>query len=63
VAHAVVEEPPETKAESPSGRWVWPPLILILTALLVFYLGRTTGGHEGAAHAPAPESGEAEATH
>jgi OmpA-OmpF porin, OOP family len=34
---------------------VWPPLILILTALLVWYLGRSTGAHEGTAHGGEPE--------
>jgi hypothetical protein len=56
VAHAVVEEPAETPTESPSGRWVWPPLILVLTGLLVWYLGRTTVRHEGTAHVPEPET-------
>lgn len=31
--------PPDT-AEPLGGRWVWPPLILILTAALIWWLGR-----------------------
>jgi len=65
VSHAVVEEPRETPTDSPAGRWVWPPLILLLTALLVWHLGRTMTPHQGAsgAHEAAPSADLAETSH
>jgi OmpA-OmpF porin, OOP family len=47
--------PPEA-GEALGGRWVWPPLILAVTALLIWWLGHSTrvelagAGHPQAAH-------------
>jgi len=51
---------PSDAGEALGGRWVWPPLILAATALLIWWLGHSTrvemaeAGHPEAAH-PAPE--------
>jgi hypothetical protein len=44
VAHNVAEalpSPPD-EGEALGGRWVWPPLILAVTAFLIWWLGHTT---------------------
>jgi outer membrane protein OmpA-like peptidoglycan-associated protein len=44
VAHNVAEAPPSPpdEGEALGGRWVWPPLILAVTGLLIWWLGHTT---------------------
>jgi OOP family OmpA-OmpF porin len=47
---------PAPAGEALGGRWVWPPLILAVTAILIWWLGHTTrvelaeAGHAEAAH-------------
>ncbi len=51
--------PPPESAEALGGRWVWPPLILALTAALIWWLGRGGPHPEASAAAHSAPAGEA----
>jgi hypothetical protein len=53
--------PTADASEALGGRWLWPPLILALTLLLILWLGRSpragaSGAHAASAHAPAAQT-------
>jgi OmpA-OmpF porin, OOP family len=50
-------------SEALGGRWVWPPLILAITALLIAWLGRGPAGSAAAAHGAPPHPPAAAVTH